>query len=86
MLIFNSGDTKDDIISFTANAGEYGSLGISLSGADEASIYKGILFFQDRTSVKHHAAPGGYKPHSIQGGADITLKGTIYLTRVRSTP
>jgi hypothetical protein len=90
MLVFNSGDTKDDTINFNANAGTYKSggpgteLGITLVGSDEAGTYKGILFFQDRTSHAHNDI-GAFKGHSIQGGATLSLTGTIYLTNTVAT-
>jgi hypothetical protein len=88
MLVFNSGESKDDIINFTANAGTYGPpgspYGITLVGADDDGTYKGILFFQDRTSHAHNDV-GAFKGHSIQGGAALSLTGTIYLTNTLAT-
>lgn len=49
----------------------------TLVGSDAASIYKGILFFQDRSSAA--------KSHSLGGGGNLSLKGTIYLTNTVAT-
>jgi Flp pilus assembly protein TadG len=54
-------------ISITSNAGGTGSF---LQGAPNASSYKGILFFVDRNAAA--------ATHSIDGGATITMTGTIY--------
>jgi hypothetical protein len=57
------------------NIGSNGS--INLVGSPDSSDYKGILFFQDRN------APAN--THSLGGGGDLILQGTIYLTNTRST-
>jgi Flp pilus assembly protein TadG len=88
MLVFNSGNAKDDIVNFSSNAGTYGPsagpLGINLVGSDEAGAYQGILFFQDRTSSAHNGV-GAFKTHSITGGATMSLTGTIYFTNTVAT-
>ena len=78
MVVFNSGNTKDDVINFSSNAGA-NSPNITLVGSDGGSIYKGILFFQDRTVTVKHDGTGSFKAHSIQGGGAISLTGTIYV-------
>lgn len=82
MVVFNSGSANGDIINFTSNAGSKGP--ITLLGSDSSSIYKGILFFQDRGAVAHNGV-GSAKGHSIQGGGSITLTGTIYVTNTLAT-
>lgn len=74
MLVYNTGSGSGDIFNFTSNAGSKGP--ITLLGSDPAGTYKGILFFQDRSSVAHT----GSGSHSVQGGGAITLTGTIYVT------
>ncbi len=89
MLIVNDGNSaKDDIFFIAANSGKspsYGGpftyiypdlttcTGNCLLGTTESGIYKGILFFEDRTSP--------YKKHQLSGGGGLTLRGTIYLTK-----
>jgi hypothetical protein len=77
MMVFNTGNGSGDIFSFDANAGTKGS--ITLVGSDSGSTYQGILFFEDRTASAHSAN----KAHSLQGGATISLRGTIYITNTR---
>ena len=79
MLVYNTGSADADVLNFTSNAGNAG--GITLIGSDDASSYKGILFFQDRGSVDHV----GNKGHSLQGGGCISLTGTIYVTNTKAT-
>ncbi|HYL38406.1 MAG TPA: Tad domain-containing protein [Bryobacteraceae bacterium] len=47
----------------------------TLTGSDNSSSYQGILFFQDR-----HAPA---QTHSLGGGGQITLNGTLYITDTR---
>ena len=82
MMVFNTGNGNGDLFSFSSNAGTKGS--IDLVGSDSGSTYKGILFFEDR-SAGAHTGVGGNKGHSLQGGASITLHGTIYITNSRAT-
>jgi Flp pilus assembly protein TadG len=82
MVVFNTGSAKDDIINFGSNAGS-APPGIILKGAPNDSIYKGILFFQDRSAVAHNGV-GAWKGHSIQGGGTLSLTGTIYVNQVLS--
>lgn len=44
----------------------------TLQGSDVNSTYMGILFFQDRN--------GAARTHSLGGGGEITLNGTLYMT------
>jgi Flp pilus assembly protein TadG len=46
--------------------------GSSLVGSPPSSIYKGVLFFQNRNTVA--------QAHTLGGGGAMTLQGTIYLT------
>jgi hypothetical protein len=52
----------------TINVGANGS--VNLVGSPSASIYKGILFFVDRSAAS--------QTQSLGGGGDMTLIGTIY--------
>ena len=54
----------------------------NLTGASDASAYKGILFFQDRNSP---AATGGGGSHTLGGGGNLVLNGTIYITNTTMT-
>ncbi|MGO4516108.1 hypothetical protein AB4Y89_09965 [Terriglobus sp. 2YAB30_2] len=47
-----------------------------LIGSPSNSVYKGILFFQDRTAAA--------TTHSLGGGGAMKLVGTIYLTNTRA--
>ncbi len=84
MLVYNTGDASDDTFEITSNAGQLGGVnyGNKLLGASDTSLYKGILFFQDRSSP--------YLKHELQGGGGLELRGTIYLTvtepTMRTTP
>jgi hypothetical protein len=84
-MVYNSGNTKDDIFSFGSNAGSVG--GITLVGSDNTitSNYKGILFFQDRTVTIAHNGIGANKAHAVQGGGNISLTGTIYATNTSTS-
>jgi len=53
----------------------------NLVGAADASVYKGILFFQDRSSP---AATGGGS-HQLGGGGNLVLNGTIYINNSAMT-
>src|SRR5882724_4043992 len=79
MLVYNTGGAVGDVFNFTSNAGSKGP--ITLVGSDDSSVYKGILFFQDRGSVAHV----GNKGHILQGGGTISLTGTIYTTNTKVT-
>ena len=75
MLVYNTGPAGNPTNAGTFNLGANGS--IYLTGSPTSSVYKGILFFQDRNSV----AQG----HSLGGGGALTLIGTIYLTNTLAT-
>jgi hypothetical protein len=79
MLVYNTGSAAGDVFNFTSNAGSKGP--VTLIGSDDTSAYKGILFFQDRGSVKHVDNKG----HLLQGGGTISLTGTIYVTNTVAT-
>ncbi len=50
MVVFNTGTARDDVFNIMANAGGPPH-GITLNGAPNESIYKGILLFQDPTAA-----------------------------------
>jgi hypothetical protein len=64
MLVYNTGAGT------TFNVGANSSA--SLVGSDSGTAFKGILFFQDRSSAA--------ASHSLGGGGNLTLLGTIYIT------
>lgn len=78
MLVYNSG-TSASIGTFNVGANS----GANLVGTPINSIYKGILFFQDRNSPRF-VGPGPNKAHTLGGGGDLILNGTIYLTNCDS--
>jgi Flp pilus assembly protein TadG len=79
MVVFNSGTGNGDIFSFSANAGS--AYPIALRGAPVGSSWDGILFMEDPTaSGGSHAGIGAQKAHTIQGGGNITLTGTMYFS------
>jgi hypothetical protein len=49
----------------------------TLVGSDASSTYKGILFFQDRSAAA--------QTHSLGGGGQITLTGSLYITNTLAT-
>ena len=51
--------------------------GSNLIGAPLNSVYKGVLFFQNRNTVA--------QAHTMGGGGTMTLQGTIYLTNTIAT-
>jgi hypothetical protein len=81
MVVFNSGTGNGDIFNFDANAGKFAP--IALQGAPDASIWDGILFFQDPNPATggSHTGIGANKSHSIQGAGNITLTGTMYFNQ-----
>ena len=68
VLFYNTGN---GIFDLSANGT------ISLVGSPAASVYKGILFFQDR------ASPAA--THTLGGGGQMTLVGTLYFTNTKAT-
>jgi Flp pilus assembly protein TadG len=73
ILVYNSGSGQISIGSNgTAN----------LIGSAPGSIYKNILFFEDRSAA---ANTGNKNSHSLGGGGTMTLTGTIYLTNTLAT-
>ena len=72
ILVYNSGSGQISI-------GSNGSA--SLIGSAPGSVYKNILFFEDRSA----AANTGKNAHSLGGGGTMTLTGTIYLTNTLAT-
>lgn len=67
MLVYNTGGGTFDV---GANASA------SLLGAPIDSIYKGMLFFNDREAAS--------ATHKLGGGGALSLKGTIYITNTKS--
>lgn len=66
------------VLFYNTGAGTFniGSNGyVNLVGSPESSIYRGILFFQDRTAVA--------QTHSMGGGGGMSLTGTIYITNTK---
>jgi Flp pilus assembly protein TadG len=79
MVVFNSGTGNSDIFSFSSNAGT--KYPITLQGAPVGSRWDGILFMEDPYATGgSHAGIGAQKAHSIQGGGNITLTGTMYFS------
>jgi hypothetical protein len=94
MLIYNSPsppvDTSNDIFSISSNSGKWNgnpafpnpdtcpSGGNCLVGSPSASVYKSILFFQNRTTATT-------LNHQLQGGGGLTLLGTVYLTHTAAS-
>jgi len=79
VVFYNTGNGAQDFFEITSNSGQVQGVtyGNQLLGAPESSIYAGIAFFQDRTSVAHN--------HNLQGGGGISITGTIYLTNTEPT-
>lgn len=76
MLVYNTGTGQ-------FNVGASGSA--SLIGSPPTSSYKGILFFEDRAAAANNVDQSPQNAHTLGGGGDLTLIGTIYLTNTRST-
>jgi Flp pilus assembly protein TadG len=91
MMVYNAGtNVANDIFEITSNSGKYKGVtynytfpdgtvctGSCLLGSTDTGIYKGILFFQERSSTA--------RAHSLQGGGGLVLSGTIYLTNTEAT-
>jgi hypothetical protein len=77
MVVFNTGTGNSDIFNFDSNAGSKAP--ITLQGAPGASVWQGILFFEDPTSAG--GSHTGNKSHQIWGGGSVTLTGTVYMNR-----
>lgn len=75
VLFYNTGPTSNPTNAGAFNLGANGT--VNLVGSPASSSYKGILFFQDRSSVA--------QSHSLGGGGAMTLQGTIYLTNTLAT-
>lgn len=63
MLVYNTGTGNFDV---GANSSA------NLVGSDMNTVYKGILFFEDRNAVA--------LTHNLGGGGALSLKGTLYIT------
>jgi len=64
-------NTGQGVLSISANATA------TLTGSDSNSSYKGLFFFQDRTAAT--------QTHTLGGGGDISLTGTIYMHNTVAT-
>ena len=73
MMVYNTGNGTDDTFDVGANSEAQLVGSCSTLTCD---TYKGILFFQDRTSAAHT----GNKAHRFGGGGAVSLVGTIYVT------
>jgi hypothetical protein len=73
MLVYNTGNGTGDSFDVGANSEAH-----LVGSCDTLTCdrYKGILFFQDRTSAAHTAS----KSHKFGGGGAVSLIGTIYVT------
>jgi len=76
MMVYNTGTGQ-------FNLGANGSA--SLIGSPATSAYKGILLFEDRTAAANNVDQSPHNQHTLGGGGDLTLVGTIYLTNTRAT-
>jgi hypothetical protein len=78
MLVYNSGNGANDVFEITSNSGQISGVnyGNSLLGTPAASVYSGILFFENRAASAH--------AHSLSGGGGLTVRGTIYLTNTEA--
>lgn len=76
ILVYNSGTGQ-------INIGSNGS--VNLIGSPPGSVYKNILFFEDRSAAANTSAQKPANPHSIGGGGALSLSGTIYLTNTLAT-
>jgi hypothetical protein len=72
MLVYNNG-------AGTFSVGANSSA--NLLGTPDSSIYKGILFFNDRNAPANTSSGS----HKLGGGGDLVLSGTIYLTNTAMT-
>lgn len=75
ILVYNTGSLANPTATGPISLGANGS--ISLVGSPPGSSYKGILFFQDRNAAA--------QSHSLGGGGNLSLQGTIYLTNPLAT-
>jgi Flp pilus assembly protein TadG len=70
MVVYNHGAGTFDVGSNSA---------ANLVGSDAGSIYKSILFFEDRNAPANTGV-GGSDEHRFGGGGEVFLKGTIYIS------
>jgi hypothetical protein len=93
VLIYNKPQppvsSSADIISFAANTGKLPGNntypdascptgGNCFNGTPAGSAYKGVLFFQSRSTATT-------LNHNLQGGGGLTIKGTTYLTHTAAS-
>jgi hypothetical protein len=70
MVVYNTGSGTFDVGSNSS---------ANLVGSDAASIYRGILFFEDRNAPANTGI-GGSDEHRFGGGGAMVLRGTIYIS------
>ncbi len=75
VLVYNSG-------SGPVNVGANGT--VYMVGSPAASVYKNILFFENRASPAN-VAPPIKNANSLGGGGAMTLIGTLYFTNTKAT-
>lgn len=75
IMVYNSGSGP---INIGANGSSY------LIGSPATSIYKNILFFEDR-SAPANVSPPIKNANSLGGGGAMTLIGTLYFTNTKAT-
>jgi Flp pilus assembly protein TadG len=75
VLFYSTGTTSAPTHAGAFSLGANGN--IYLTGSPTSSAYEGILFFQDRSSIA--------QSHSLGGGGDLELTGTLYLTNTLAT-
>jgi hypothetical protein len=74
MVVYNAGSGTFDVGSNSA---------ATLVGSDIGSIYKGILFFENRNGPANTGV-GSSDEHRFGGGGEVFLKGTIYITNSKA--
>jgi len=70
MVVYNAGTGTFDVGSNSA---------ANLVGSDPGTIFKGILFFENRSGPANTGV-GSSDEHRFGGGGEVILKGTIYIT------
>jgi hypothetical protein len=75
VLFYNTGSAAKPTQAGPFNLSANGT--INLIGSPTGSTYEGILFFQDRSSAA--------QSHTLGGGGQMTLQGTIYLNNTTMT-
>ena len=80
MVVYNTGAGTFDVGANSA---------ANLVGSDPTSVYKSILFFEDRSGPANTGV-GASAQHKFGGGGAVFLKGTIYISNslsiMKATP